>query len=231
MVTCISRLHYPASEPETPTKQDDTIRFRCNGIRLKSEVLSKFFAEDFKKVKQLKTPIDPRSSFVNCWSKIFLAACLVSMFVDPLFLYMPMVQPVDRLCLENSVSLGRFLTSIRSMTDLFFVAKVLVRFRTAYVAPSSCVFGAGDLVVDPWKIALRYITTKGFWFDITAAIPIPQAFNSSLSLPSTIMCLTTSENFSCWPIVGPSRTHWLHILHELIGKNPFIGPILELSSS
>ncbi|XP_058221278.1 protein CNGC15b-like [Rhododendron vialii] len=168
------RLHYSASEPETPTKQDDTIQFRCNGILVKSEVLSKFFAEDFKKVKQLKMPIDPRSRFVNCWSRIFLAACLVSMFVDPLFLYMPMVQPADRLCLENSVNLGRFLTSIRSMTDLFFVAKVLVRFRTAYVSPSSCVFGAGELVVDPWKIALRYITTKGFWFDIAAAIPIPQ---------------------------------------------------------
>ncbi|KAI8573649.1 hypothetical protein RHMOL_Rhmol01G0293600 [Rhododendron molle] len=125
------------------------------------------------------------------------------MFVDPLFLYMPMVQPADKLCLENSVSLGRFLTSIRSMTDLFFVANVLVRFRTAYVAPSSCVFGAGDLVVDPWKIALRYITTKGFWFDITAAIPIPQAFNSSLSLPSTIMCLTTSENWFLPFLVDP----------------------------
>lgn len=229
MVTCISRLHYPASEPETPTKQDDTIQFRCNGILLKSEVLSKFFAEDFKKVKQLKKPIDPRSRFVNCWSRIFLAACLVSMFVDPLFLYIPMVQPADQLCLENSVSLGRFLTSIRSMTDLFFVAEILVRFRTAYVAPSSCVFGAGDLVVDPWKIALRYITTKSFWFDIAAAIPIPQAFNSSLSLPSTIMCLITSENWflpflvdPLWALPGPT---WLHILHELIGKNPFIGPI------
>ncbi|KAL4309836.1 hypothetical protein GQ457_01G019940 [Hibiscus cannabinus] len=51
--------------------------------------------------------------------------------------------------------------------------EIFVRFRTAYVAPSSRVFGRGELVIDPSKIASRYLH-KDFWLDIIAAQPLPQ---------------------------------------------------------
>ncbi|XP_039687060.1 protein CNGC15c [Medicago truncatula] len=42
-----------------------------------------------------------------------------------------------------------------------------------YVAPSSKVFGRGELVLTYSKIALRYFS-KGFWLDFIAALPLPQ---------------------------------------------------------
>ncbi|MED6158030.1 Protein CNGC15c [Stylosanthes scabra] len=51
--------------------------------------------------------------------------------------------------------------------------QIIVRYRTAYVAPSSRVFGRGELVIDPAKIAARYFF-KGFWLDFAAALPLPQ---------------------------------------------------------
>ncbi|KAL0390094.1 UNVERIFIED_CONTAM: putative cyclic nucleotide-gated ion channel 15 [Sesamum calycinum] len=50
---------------------------------------------------------------------------------------------------------------------------IYIRFRTAYVAPSSRVFGRGELVIDSSKIASRYFR-KYFWIDAIAALPLPQ---------------------------------------------------------
>ncbi|CAI9272950.1 unnamed protein product [Lactuca saligna] len=46
-------------------------------------------------------------------------------------------------------------------------------FSTAYVAPSSRVFGRGELVIDSSKIAKKYIR-GGFLIDVIAALPLPQ---------------------------------------------------------
>ncbi|KAL2940804.1 Protein CNGC15c [Bienertia sinuspersici] len=62
----------------------------------------------------------------------------------------------DRFCVENEAFLIQLLSSY-----------------TAYVAPSSRVFGIGELIVNPTRIALRYLT-KAFWLDVLAALPIPQ---------------------------------------------------------
>ncbi|GAU15676.1 hypothetical protein TSUD_109340 [Trifolium subterraneum] len=51
--------------------------------------------------------------------------------------------------------------------------KIFTKFRTAYVAPSSKVFGRGELVLTYSKIAVRYFS-KGFWLDFIAALPLPQ---------------------------------------------------------
>ncbi|KAI3793758.1 hypothetical protein L1987_36380 [Smallanthus sonchifolius] len=48
-----------------------------------------------------------------------------------------------------------------------------VKFHTAYVAPSSRVFGRGELVIDSSKIARKYIR-GGLWIDLLAALPLPQ---------------------------------------------------------
>ncbi|KAF6140955.1 hypothetical protein GIB67_030166, partial [Kingdonia uniflora] len=45
--------------------------------------------------------------------------------------------------------------------------------QTAYVAPSSRVFGKGDLVIDTKKIASRYLR-RDFWIDLIAALPVSQ---------------------------------------------------------
>ncbi|CAM8961322.1 unnamed protein product [Rhodiola kirilowii] len=79
----------------------------------------------------------------------------------------------DQFCIAIGIPLEVGLTVVRSIADLFYVAQILVRFRTAYVAPSSRVFGRGELVIDSKKIALRYLK-RDFWIDLIAALPLPQ---------------------------------------------------------
>lgn len=65
------------------------------------------------------------------------------------------------------------ITVFRSLNDVFYFLHIFMKFRTAFVAPSSRVFGRGELVMDPRQIAIRYLKTD-FIVDFTAALPLPQ---------------------------------------------------------
>ncbi|KAH7838501.1 hypothetical protein Vadar_027330 [Vaccinium darrowii] len=171
-----TRFESKRSKPEifAETKErHDTIKFRCNGKTISAKALSRVFSEDFGKVKKKTAVIDPRGQFIRRWSKVFFLACLVSLIVDPLFFFVPVVNP-NEFCLDTGVGVLQIaLTVLRTITDLFFIMNIAVRFKTAYVGPSSRVFGRGELVIDPWKISSRYLR-KGFWYDFLAALPFPQ---------------------------------------------------------
>ncbi|CAN4101688.1 unnamed protein product [Withania somnifera] len=137
---------------------------------LKAKVLSRVFSEDYERVNE--KILDPRGTLIRRWNKIFLVSCLISLFVDPLLFYLPVVK--DDICIDIGVTLEVVLTIIRSIADIFYMIQIFVRFRTAYVAPSSCVFGRGELVIDTSKITQRYIR-KGLLIDVIAALPLPQA--------------------------------------------------------
>lgn len=145
------------------------------GRSLKSKVLSRVFSEDYERVK--KKILDPRGQTIRRWNKIFLVACLVSLFVDPLFFYLPEVR--GDVCINIGITLEVALTIIRSIADVFYAIQIFVKFRTAYVAPSSRVFGRGELVIDSGKIASRYIR-RSFWIDFIAALPLPQVCQANL---------------------------------------------------
>lgn len=116
--------------------------------------------------------LDPTLPILNKWNRVFLVASLVSLFVDPIFFFLPVVNAEDG-CIQMSAELGVALTVVRSMADVFYVAHILIRFRTAYVAPSSRIFGRGDLVIHPSKIAANYLGCE-FWLHFAAALPLPQ---------------------------------------------------------
>ena len=136
---------------------------------MKAKVLSRVFSEDYEKAE--KKILDPRGLIIRRWNKIFLVACLVSLSLDPLFFYLPVVH--DEVCIAIAVPLEVILTLIRTLADVFYMIQIYIRFHTAYVAPSSCVFGRGELVIDSSKIAIRYLS-KGFFIDLIAALPLPQ---------------------------------------------------------
>lgn len=121
-----------------------------------------------------KKNLDPRGPILHRWNKIFLVACLVSLFVDPLFFYLPATR--EKMCIDIDLPLEVALMVIRSITDVFYMIQIFIRFRTAFIAPSSRVFGRGELVIDPSKIASRYLS-KSFWIDLIAALPLPQVCN------------------------------------------------------
>ncbi|KAF5751553.1 Cyclic nucleotide-gated channel 15 [Tripterygium wilfordii] len=136
---------------------------------LKVKVLSRVFSEDYERVK--RKILDPCGPTIRRWNKIFLAASLVSLFVDPLFFFLPGVS--DEACINIDIPLKVLLTIVRSIADISYMVQIFIRFRTAYVAPSSRVFGRGELVIDSSKIATRYLH-KNFWIDLIVALPLPQ---------------------------------------------------------
>ncbi|PIA37341.1 hypothetical protein AQUCO_03000141v1 [Aquilegia coerulea] len=160
-----------------------------NGRSLKAKVLSRVFSEDYGRRK--KKILDPRGPIIHKWNKVFLVACLVSLFVDPLFFYLPGVR--KETCIEMGIPLEVVLTIIRSIADVFYWIQIFFRLRTAYVAPSSRVFGRGELIIDPSKIASRYLR-KWFWIDLVAALPLPQVLIWA-AIPSVLgSTMTNTKN-------------------------------------
>lgn len=82
-------------------------------------------------------------------------------------------------CMQIDVNLGIIVTCFRSVADVLYFIHVIIKFRTAYVSPSSRVFGKGELVMDLDKIARRYLRSE-FVIDSIAALPLPQVSLSPL---------------------------------------------------
>lgn len=142
------------------------------------------FAESFRKGKSKVFPedyepwrtriLDPGGEIVLKWNRVFIVSCLVALFVDPLYFYLPVVSGNDKSsCVKTDVNLRIVVTCFRTLADIFYLLHVLIKFRTAYVAPSSRVFGRGELVMEPKKIARRYIRSD-FFIDLIATLPLPQ---------------------------------------------------------
>nr|GMC97368.1 cyclic nucleotide-gated ion channel 18 [Ipomoea batatas] len=89
--------------------------------------------------------LDPSSDVVNVWNHVFLIACLISLSLDPLYFYIPYVGGTACMSTDNKASIA--ITYFRTITDFFYVINMLLKFRTAFVAPSSRVFGRGELIV------------------------------------------------------------------------------------
>ncbi|KAF5749458.1 hypothetical protein HS088_TW04G01427 [Tripterygium wilfordii] len=133
---------------------------------------AKVFPEEHKPWRQKM--LDPGSDIVLRWNRIFIVACLVALFLDPLYFYLPAIGGDNgSLCIKTDLRLRIIVTCFRTVADLFYLLHVVIKFRTAYVAPSSRVFGRGELVMDPKMIARRYIRTD-FFIDLIATLPLPQ---------------------------------------------------------
>ncbi|KAK7327704.1 hypothetical protein VNO77_21792 [Canavalia gladiata] len=133
---------------------------------------SKVFPEDHEPWR--KRILDPGSEIVLKWNRVFIVSCLVALFVDPLYFYLPSVKESTRTsCVRTDLTLRIIVTFLRTIADIFYLLHLIIKFRTAYVAPSSRVFGRGELVMDPKKIARRYVRSD-FFIDLIATLPLPQ---------------------------------------------------------
>lgn len=122
-----------------------------------------------------KRVLDPGSEVILQWNRIFLFSCLVALFVDPLFFYLPSVDIDEHgaSCMLSDLNLGIIVTCLRTITDIFYMLNIAIKFRTAYVSPSSRVLGRGELVMDQEKIARKYLKST-FFIDLVATLPLPQ---------------------------------------------------------
>jgi len=94
--------------------------------------------------------------------------------VDPLFFYIPVIDDSKK-CLDLDGPLKITASVLRTFFDLFYILHIIFQFRTGFIAPSSRVFGRGELVVDPSAIVMKYLSSY-FSIDILSIIPLPQVF-------------------------------------------------------
>ncbi|KAG8066451.1 hypothetical protein GUJ93_ZPchr0004g39328 [Zizania palustris] len=144
-------------------------RFKSLRQSLTSGAPKTAFAEDLKSFK--KTIFDPQDKFLLQMNKFFFLSCIFAVAVDPLFFFLPIIN--DLKCIGIDKKLAVTSTTIRTILDLVYLVRVFLQFRTAYVAPSSRVFGTGELVIDPTLIAVRYLKSY-FIMDFFALLPLPQ---------------------------------------------------------
>ncbi|XP_020265236.1 cyclic nucleotide-gated ion channel 1 [Asparagus officinalis] len=116
--------------------------------------------------------LDPQGPFLQKWNKIFVLSCVMAVSVDPLFLYIPVVNR-DNQCVDLDYKLEKTASVLRSFTDIFYLLHIIFQFRTGFIAPPSRVFGRGVLVKDWSAIARRYLSSY-FFIDILAVLPLPQ---------------------------------------------------------
>lgn len=122
--------------------------------------------------------LDPQGATLQKWNKIFVITSVMAISVDPLFFYIPMIDDKKQ-CLALDGTLKITASVLRTFFDLFYILHIIFQFRTGFIAPSSRVFGRGELVNDPWAIVMRYLSSY-FIIDILSIIPLPQVFPSSI---------------------------------------------------
>uniref|UniRef100_A0A803M821 Cyclic nucleotide-binding domain-containing protein n=1 Tax=Chenopodium quinoa TaxID=63459 RepID=A0A803M821_CHEQI len=124
--------------------------------------------------------LDPNSYIVTQWNYIFLLTCVIALFIDPLYFFLPSVGS-DHACLSSDTSLLASVTVFRTLADLFYVLHIAIKFRTGFISPRSRVFGRGELVMDPNEIAWKYLKSD-FVIDFAASLPLPQTYLQSLTV-------------------------------------------------
>jgi len=129
------------------------------------------FQEDLKNTS--RRIFDPQDRMLVRLNRAFLISCIVAIAVDPMFFYLPMVTDEGNLCVGIDRWLAIATAVVRSVVDLFFLVRIALQFRTAYIKPSSRVFGRGELVIDTAQIARRYLR-RFFAADVASVLPFPQ---------------------------------------------------------
>lgn len=126
-----------------------------------------------KKLDSSKRKIlDPQGPMLQKWNKIFVLTCVLAISVDPFFFYIPVIVGKQK-CLDLDGTLQTTISVLRTFFDLFYILRIIFQFRTGFIAPSSRVFGRGELVDDPVAIMKRYLSSH-FIVDILSIIPLPQ---------------------------------------------------------
>ncbi|XP_042401218.1 cyclic nucleotide-gated ion channel 17-like [Zingiber officinale] len=121
--------------------------------------------------------LDPESLSFIVWNRVFLVSCYIALIIDPMIFYWPMIKVIaadGSSCIDLDRRLSVSITLMSSVTNLFYLLNMVVKFHTAYTAPNSRVFAKGELVVNRKLIGRRYIKSD-FSADLAASLPLTQA--------------------------------------------------------
>lgn len=124
--------------------------------------------------------LDPQGKFLQRWNKIFVLTCVIAVAVDPLFFYIPVID-FEKKCLSLDNKLDIIACVLRTFVDIFYILHIIFQFRTGFIAPSSRVFGRGELIDDAHAIAKKYLSSY-FVIDVLSILPLPQVYAFSCEL-------------------------------------------------
>lgn len=144
------------------------------GRSLKTGVTKMVFPEDLKVSE--KMIFDPQDKSLLFWNRLLVISCIFAVSTDPLFFYLPVFNHKSN-CLAMDTNLSATTTTLRTIMDAFYLVRIFFQFRTAFIAPSSRVFGRGELVIDAKEIANRYLQ-RYFFVDLLAVLPLPQVWKT-----------------------------------------------------
>jgi cyclic nucleotide gated channel len=143
--------------------------FAFLGNCFRSETLKRSMLDDRE---SKPTILHPQGPFLQKWNKIFVLSCIFAVSVDPLFLYVPVINDQNS-CWYLDRKLKITASVMRSVTDMFYIVHMIFQFWTGFITSSSTTFGRGVLVEDRYAIAKRYLSTY-FLIDVCAVLPLPQ---------------------------------------------------------
>lgn len=152
------------------------------GRSLRTGVTRAVFPEDLRVSD--KMIFDPQDKSLLLWNRLFVISCIFAVSIDPFFFYLPVFNYKSN-CLGMDTKLAVTTTTLRTVIDTFYLFRMALQFRTAFIAPSSRVFGRGELVIDPHQIAMRYLQ-RYFFVDLLSVLPLPQVWLKNPCLSSSV---------------------------------------------
>ncbi|KAF8028998.1 hypothetical protein BT93_E1620 [Corymbia citriodora subsp. variegata] len=159
-----------------------------------------------KKYHPEKKILDPQGPFLRKSNRIFLSSCVFSLALDPLFFYIPVLSVNNCLYMDSKMKVTSCL--LRTVIDLFYIFHIVLQFRTGFIAPSSRVFGRGELIDDPSVVSRRYLSSY-FCLDILAILPIPQVL-TLINIPSLLLMSKKSLKFVIYGQYVPRIARIIH---------------------
>ncbi|GMN66540.1 hypothetical protein TIFTF001_035605 [Ficus carica] len=131
-----------------------------------------YYSDPVKDVSGVDTPkehvtkvqklLNPWSSYSQLWNKIFLASCVIGVSIDPLFLYVPVINEDDK-CLDMDQNIMYVALVLRTITDFAYVLHLIFRLRSALAMARE--LGLSIFTGLPWSYLL---------IDVLAILPFPQ---------------------------------------------------------
>ncbi|GMN44432.1 hypothetical protein TIFTF001_013634 [Ficus carica] len=170
----------------------------------------------------MKDIFDPWGPYVPIWNTIFAVLSVVAVSIDPLFLYILVLDETKK-CLSTDHQLKIIALASRSVTDVACILQTLFQIRATYLAEASGVSKKGGLVLSTsyWETARR-IRRSYILIDILAILPLPQVLVSIyFSNMGDFRSLTTSKfvNFLLYIQYVP-RVLRIYLACEKVKRTP-----------
>ena len=119
-------------------------------------------------------------TFLPMWNKIFALVCVVGVSLDPLFIYVPIINQKD-MCLTMDNTLGTTAIVLRLFTDLIYIGNIVHNVAKASKVLKEKGEWKSDKVLrnalEIWKYSWLVLLV-----DFLAILPIPQVYSLE-SLP------------------------------------------------